>query len=120
MTPHFPGFLATLNKSVTVSDAARNLYTLTSMTSFSFSKSAKSRPDMHLKIDHVAGFVTVLALSYAIPVKRQQEFVASRTRQQARQLCEDFITSSAILRLDSAISLPELIDEYSEVQKVKE
>ncbi|KAJ9607392.1 hypothetical protein H2200_008465 [Cladophialophora chaetospira] len=102
VTSHLPGFLATLNKSITVSAASKNLYTLTSMTSFTFA------------------FATILILSYAFPVRRQREFADSHTRQQARQLCEEFITSSAILRLESAMSLPEPIEEYSEVQKVKE
>ena len=57
-------------------------------------------------------------LGYFFPVPAQRDFVASVTRDQARDLCEDFINGSEILQTETD-AVSEKVDHIWEGPGVK-
>ncbi|KEF51869.1 uncharacterized protein A1O9_12207 [Exophiala aquamarina CBS 119918] len=102
VAPHLPGFLHTVNPTIKVGTGAEHMYLLTAISSFAIS------------------FTMTVILGYMFPVRSQQEFVNSVSRQEAIQLKEDFINSSDIMR-GVEVPLPgEKSSRISEIEKDSE
>lgn len=98
VTPHLPGFLHTVNPSIAVSDGAKNMYYLCSMTSFLLGEHRKNDVFLISITDTwLTAFVVTLILGYVFPIAAQKDFINSNSRTDAQVKCEEFILGPTIL-----------------------
>lgn len=113
--PHLPGFLHTVNPTISVSEGAKNMYYLCSITSFLLGECLHIQPSMNNTTDTFLAFVVTIILGHGFPVHAQRDFVSSNSRDGAIAKCEDFILGPEILNA-SEVS-PQRIDHILQGEK---